>query len=186
MGFFKSFLNLSGEVASGLADEVDKGFDSISKKMDDAAAAMDEHAKNLESERLKLAPGEEEYVRELTDIYASNGLLDRKNSFLDLFASYSISERDKRFLEKIKKANNIRDSRAEELEFFVLNKKFDKPSDSAYTAEEQEYMKEFKDIISEGGISERDRRFLEKIKETNGISDTRALELEAAIRALVI
>lgn len=45
--------------------------------------------------------------------------------------------------------------------------------------EELEYLKEYREMSAEGPISDRDRRYLEKIKETNGISDERAAELEA-------
>lgn len=45
--------------------------------------------------------------------------------------------------------------------------------------EELEYLKEYREMSAEGPISDRDRRYLEKIKEANGISDERAAELEA-------
>lgn len=47
--------------------------------------------------------------------------------------------------------------------------------------DELEYLKEYREMSAEGPISERDRRYLEKIKESNGISDERAAELEAMV-----
>ena len=44
--------------------------------------------------------------------------------------------------------------------------------------EEQEYLSEYKEIIAEGEVSERERRFLEKLRKANGISEERAAEIE--------
>lgn len=44
--------------------------------------------------------------------------------------------------------------------------------------DELEYIKEYREMSAQGPISERDRRYLEKIKEANNICDERAAELE--------
>ena len=46
------------------------------------------------------------------------------------------------------------------------------------TPEEQEYLDEYKEIIAEGEVSERERRFLKKLRKANGISEERATEIE--------
>lgn len=44
--------------------------------------------------------------------------------------------------------------------------------------EEQEYLNEYKEIVADGEFSERDRRYLAKIMQMNGITEKRAKELE--------
>jgi hypothetical protein len=46
---------------------------------------------------------------------------------------------------------------------------------------EQEYLEELKDILSDGEISPRERRLLDKIRVKLGISEERAQELEASL-----
>ena len=46
------------------------------------------------------------------------------------------------------------------------------------TPEEQEYLTEYKEIIAEGEVSEREQRFLDKLRKANGISEERAAEIE--------
>lgn len=56
--------------------------------------------------------------------------------------------------------------------------------ETGLTPEEQEYIDEYKEIISEGEISARNQRYLAMLRETNGISDERAKELEAMVNNL--
>lgn len=93
------------------------------------------------------------------------------NEYKEMLADGEISDRDRRYLNKIMNANGISEARAKELEAMA--------SSPSLTDEEQEYLKEYREIISEGPISPRDQRFLDKLKKTNGISDARAKELEA-------
>lgn len=91
------------------------------------------------------------------------------DEYKEMLADGEITDRDRRFLDKIKKANGISEARAAELEASCSIK---------LSPEEQEYLDEYKDIIADGEISDRDRRFLDKIKKANGISDNRAAEIE--------
>ena len=65
--------------------------------------------------------------------------------------------------------NGISEDRACEIEQMLKPK---------LSAEEQEYLDEYKEIIAEGNISDRDRRYLDKIMKMNGITESRARELE--------
>lgn len=102
-----------------------------------------------------LSGGEVEYYNEL-------------KACLDDFGT--ISERERRLLDKIRKLNGISSERANEIEESLRQKEL--------SPEEQEYLNEYKEIIADGDISDRERRFLNKLKIMNGISDERAHELE--------
>ena len=128
----------------------DEEFDEATEKMD--------VLKN-EDEDKSLTDGEHEYLSEYKEIIAEG----------------KISERDYRFLLKIKHSNGISDERAKELENFAAQ--------SSLSKNEQEYLDEYKDIIQSGTMTERDKRYLNKIKVSNGISDSRAIELEKMIKS---
>ena len=51
------------------------------------------------------------------------------------------------------------------------------------TSEEQKYIKELRDMLSDGEILPRDRRLLDKIRTQLGISDERATELEESLKS---
>ena len=58
------------------------------------------------------------------------------------------------------------------------------PSSNITTAEEDEYITELKDILSDGDITPRERRLLDKIRIQFGISEQRAKELEESLTTL--
>lgn len=101
-----------------------------------------------------LTPDEEAYINEVKECSEEG----------------EIGPREWRLLNKIRERLGISEVRARELEKFVT------PS---LSAEEQEYIKEYKEIISDGEISARDQRFLDKLKKANGISEERAKEIES-------
>lgn len=101
----------------------------------------------------------------------TEGEIEYLNEYKEMVADGEISERDRRFLNKIMNATGITPERAKELEASLAA-----PS---LTKEEQEYLDEYREIIAEGTISPRDQRYLDKLKQTNGISESRAEELEA-------
>lgn len=100
------------------------------------------------------SPEEKEYIEE----------------FKEIIADGEITERERRLLNKFRAKFGISEERGEELEAMVMQ-----PS---LTPEEQEYLEEYKAIIAEGEVSERERRFLEKLRKANGISEERAAEIE--------
>ena len=101
-----------------------------------------------------LSPEEKEYLEE----------------FKEVIADGEITERERRLLNKFRAKFGISEERGEELEAMIMQ-----PS---LTPEEQEYLAEYKEIIAEGEVSERERRVLEKLRKANGISEERAAEIE--------
>lgn len=100
---------------------------------------------------------EQEYINELKDVLSDG----------------DISPRERRLLDKIRTQLGIAEERAEELEASLAT--------PTLTSEEQEYIDEYKEIISNGEIFARDQRYLEKLKKANGISNERAKELEIIV-----
>lgn len=107
--------------------------------------------------QLALSQEEKEYIEE----------------FKEIIADGEITERERRLLNKFRAKFGISEERGEELEAMIMQ-----PS---LTPEEQEYLAEYKEIIAEGEVSERERRFLEKLRKANGISEKRAKEIEMNI-----
>lgn len=103
-------------------------------------------------------PEEEEYLAELKEILADG----------------EISPRERRLLEKIRVQFGISEQRASELEESLTALQL--------TEEEQEYLDEYKEIIADGEVSEKERRLLDKILKLNGISQERAREIEASVK----
>lgn len=102
----------------------------------------------------KLTNNETEYVEELKFVL-EDGI---------------IGDRERRSLERLRNRLGISASRAAELEASV--------SHSSLSEEEQEYLEEYREIIAEGDIRDRDRRMLERLAQRNGISPSRAKEIE--------
>lgn len=98
---------------------------------------------------------EQEYIETLKEIIADDG---------------EITNRERRLLEKLRTKLGISESRAKELEDTLAN-----PS---LTAEEQEYLDEYKSIVADGEISDKERKLLDKIRKMSGISEERAREIE--------
>lgn len=104
-----------------------------------------------------LTSSEEEYLKE----------------FKDILADGEISSRERRLLEKIRIQLGISEDRSAELENSL--------STSTLTPEEQEYFDEYQELIADGNISDRDQRFLDKLKKANDISEKRAKEIEKMV-----
>lgn len=96
------------------------------------------------------------------------------NELKEILVDGEISPRERRLLDKIRTQLGISEERAAELEASL--------SSPVLTTEEQEYLDEYKEIIAEGKISDRDQRFLEKLKKANAISDERAKEIENLVK----
>lgn len=93
------------------------------------------------------------------------------NELEALLEDGDISPRERRLLEKMCIKLGISEQRATEIE-----QHFASPS---LTDDEIEYLDEYRKIISEGEITPRDQRFLDKLKKVNNISEARAKELES-------
>ena len=88
----------------------------------------------------------------------------------DIVEDGEITDRERRLLEKLRTKLGISESRAKELE--------DKLANPSLTAEEQEYLDEYKSIATDGEISDKERKLLDKIRKMSGISEGRAREIE--------
>lgn len=112
-----------------------------------------------------------------SDESATESITDKEEEYLvelkDVLADGEISSRERRLLEKIRTQLGISEARAAELEASLAA-----PS---LSPEELEYFNEYKEIVAEGEISARDRRYLDKLKSVNGISDARAKEIEGLL-----
>ena len=108
-----------------------------------------------------LTEKEKEYIEEYKECYTSN--------------NGDFSAKEVRLLERIRKSFGISDDRAAELEKKVC-------SDTTLTEDELEYLEEYKQCMAEGEITDSERRLLNKIRNTLGISEQRALEIESRIR----
>ena len=84
----------------------------------------------------------------------------------------SISDDDRKYLERKRTKFGISPERAAEIESMC------KPQ---LTENEQEYLETFKEMVSDGEISERKRRLLDRERESLGISQERAEEIEHII-----
>ena len=103
---------------------------------------------------------------------------DDEQDYLDMYKEYAadgvISERDRKMLDKFRSRCGISEERARELEV-----SYNKPQ---LTEEEQEYLEMYKEYATDGEISERDRKMLNKMRDRMGISETKAKEIESLLR----
>ena len=79
-----------------------------------------------------------------------------------------ISSRERRLLDRLRKSLGITEARAKELEASVNNMSDD----------EKEYQEELKACLEEGTISDRERRLLDRLRKSLGISEERAKAIE--------
>lgn len=82
----------------------------------------------------------------------------------------SISERDRRMLERLRKSLGISEEQAVVLEATLVPQ---------LTDDEKDYLEALKECLEEGGINDRDRRTLERLRKSLDITEERASELEA-------
>lgn len=111
---------------------------------------------NLDEDK-QMSAKEEEYLQELRYVLEDG----------------EIGPRERNSLERLRVKLCISEERATELEFSVLN-----PS---LTAEEREYLDEYRAIRAEGELRDRDVRTLERLAQRNGITPLRAKELERMV-----
>ena len=79
-----------------------------------------------------------------------------------------ITSRERRLLDRLRKSLGITEARAKELETSVNNMSDD----------EKEYQEELKACLEEGTISDRERRLLDRLRKSLGISEERAKAIE--------
>lgn len=165
MGLLKSLFKLTEAGAKSafvsslaIADEIDKNLspkiDKLTEKIDTITKSLDEQNDIILNE---LFDNEKEYLKE----------------YKDLISGGEISPREQRLLSKIRQNLDISEERAIEIEALV--------SKEQLTKEEQEYLKEYREVVSDGEVSDRDKRFLLKFRQVNGISDERAKIIESMV-----
>lgn len=104
-----------------------------------------------------MSSNEEEYIEEF------KACLNDNNG--------SISNSQRRLLEKMRVSLRVSESRAKELEAMC--------STPQLTDDEKEYWEEYKECLNDGGsITPSERRLLERLRKSLGISEERALEIE--------
>lgn len=107
----------------------------------------------------KFTDAESEYLEEVKACLADDGV---------------ITERERRLLDRLAKSLGITEMRAQELEASC--------SCNNLTTEEQEYADEVKACLADDGvITERERRLLDRLRKSLGISESRAAELEKSM-----
>ncbi len=99
---------------------------------------------------------EQEYLEELKASLADDG---------------KISDRERHLLDRLRKSLGISEQRAAVLEASL----------SSLSEEEKEYQEELRACMDDGQISDRERRLLERLRKSLGISDARAKELEQSL-----
>ena len=103
------------------------------------------------------AANETEYLEEIKACLADDG---------------TISDRERRILNRLRDSLGISEQRAKELED-SLNK--------GLTDDEKEFLDALKDSLVDGVISNRERRLLDKLRASLGVSEARAKELEQSL-----
>lgn len=101
---------------------------------------------------------EKEYIEEIKACLADDG---------------TISDRERRLLNRLRDSLGISEERAQELEAFA---------NGALTDDEKDYLDALKDSLQDGQISDRERRLLDKLRASLNISEERAAELEKRLK----
>ncbi len=130
----------------------EKGYKEAQKDIDRVTAILND---GYTTSGTTDSANEQEYIETLKEIIAEDG---------------EITDRERRLLEKLRTKLGISESRAKELELSLSN--------TTLTSEEQEYLDEYKSILADGEITDRERKLLDRIRRMSGISEERAREIE--------
>lgn len=141
-----------------IAEKVVESTMKLLKKVEKAIDAASIKSANTATGTITEA--ENEYLEEVRACYADDNV---------------ITERERRLLDKLRKSLGISETRAQELE--------DMCNPYSLSDEEQEYADELKEILADGIVSDRERRLLDKLRKSLGISETRAQEIESIIKS---
>ncbi len=105
---------------------------------------------------LEVDENEQEYLDELKACLKDDG---------------EISDRERRLLDRLRKSLGISEKRAAALEASL----------SSLSDEEKEYLEELRECMENGSISNSERRLLDRLRKSLGISEARAKELESSL-----
>lgn len=166
---YKSVIKIEGKHSQAI-DEIFEEKEKLSIKIHVKFAPIDTQSSANAVTEVKpisqqnnndMTDAEQEYLMEYKECLASNG------------GEFSDSER--RLLERIRKSLGISVKRAAELEDELT-------VGTQLTEAEREYFEEYKQCAAEGGITQSERRLLNRMRKTLGISDERAAEIESSIK----
>lgn len=120
---------------------------------------LQKQTKTTSSKTTAVADGEAEYLEELKVCYEDGVITDK----------------ERRLLDRLRKSLGISETRAAELEAMC--------NPNVLTAEEQEYADEVKACLEDDGvITAKERRLLERLAKSLGISSERAAEIERIMK----
>jgi uncharacterized protein YukE len=149
-------INRAANLVDTISELLDKVTDIIEGKASVSVSSATSNTSNHTS-NTSVSENEQEYLEEIKACLADDG---------------TISDRERRILNRLRDSLGISEQRAKELED-SLNK--------GLTDDEKEYLDALKDSLVDGVISNRERRLLDKLRTSLGISEARAKELEKSI-----
>lgn len=127
----------------------------------------------IENYRLKIKDiqsGKYDNIKQDTKGSVSSAEQEYLDEYKCMLEDGEIGPRERKSLDRLITRLGISIQRASELEASV--------GASSLSVEEQEYLDEYREILADGDIRDRDRRALERLAQRNGISASRAAELE--------
>lgn len=112
--------------------------------------------RNRKSNTSSSSSDEQEYLEELKACLEDDG---------------KITDKERRLLDRLRKSLGISEERAKELEASL----------NGLSDEEKEYQEELKACMEDGHISDKERRLLDRLRKSLGISEQRAKEIEDSL-----
>lgn len=149
-------INKAANFVDTISELLNKVTDIIEGKASVSVSSATSNTSNHTS-NTSVSENEQEYLEEIKACLADDG---------------TISDRERRILNRLRDSLGISEQRAKELED-SLNK--------GLTDDENEYLDALKDSLIDGVINNRERRLLDKLRASLGISEARAKELEKSI-----
>lgn len=149
-------INKAANFVDTISELLNKVTDIIEGKASVSVSSATSNTSNHTS-NTSVSENEQEYLEEIKACLADDG---------------TISDRERRILNRLRDSLGISEQRAKELED-LLNK--------GLTDDEKEYLDALKDSLIDGVINNRERRLLDKLRASLGISEARAKELEKSI-----
>lgn len=143
--------------AVNFVDTISELLDKVTDIIEGKASVSVSSATSNHTSNTSVSENEQEYLEEIKACLADDG---------------TISDRERRILNRLRDSLGISEQRAKELEY-SLNK--------GLTDDEKEYLDALKDSLIDGVINNRERRLLDKLRASLGISEARAKELEKSI-----
>lgn len=151
--YLNEYLSCSSK---GVSDRERRLLDKLAKSLGISKERMNELEESCKQPTLN--EEEQEYVDELKDFLGDG----------------EMSERERHLLDKLRKSLGISEERARQIEAMYQHPSF--------SEEEQEYADELKAVLADGVISDRERKLLNKLRKSIGISEGRAEQIEMILR----